>query len=102
MKAGPGPRNTRPYNYRIDRSMRPLKTLYRGFDRLEVAYQGALNPNDLEILEKARKEAERSHESFLAFIGPGQEALHIAETGLKGGYAFRGDTGPEGEVWFFK
>ena len=82
--------------------MRPLKTLHRGFDKLEMAIKGALLPDDLDILEAGRAEAEKSHHATLVEIGPGKVAMHVAESGMKGGYAFRCDTGPLGELWFFK
>ena len=82
--------------------MKPLKMLHRGFDKLEIAIKGALAPDDIEILEAARAKAEKSHSPALVSIGPGDVDMHIAESGLRGGYAFRGDTGPMGELWFFK
>ncbi len=82
--------------------MRPIETLHRGFDKLDIAIMGALSPNDIEILEAARVESEKSHHDTLVEIGPGRVAMHVAESGLRGGYAFRCDTGPLGELWFFK
>lgn len=91
-----GPRNTGAVR------MRTLKTLHRGFDKLDIAIKGALLPNDIETLEAARLEAEKNHHDTLVEIGPDSVAMHVAESGLKGGYAFRCDTGPIGELWFFK
>jgi hypothetical protein len=82
--------------------MKPIKTLHRGFDKLDIAIKGALSPNDIDKLELARVESERTHSYTLVKIGPGLVAMHVAESGLKGGYAFRGDTGPLGELWCFK
>ena len=82
--------------------MKPLKTLHRGFDKLDIAIKGALSPTDIELLEVARKESEKNHHDTLVEIGPGKVAMHVAESGLRGGYAFRCDTGPLGELWFFK
>ena len=82
--------------------MRPLRTLHKGFDGFDVAFQGALNPDDIDILERARKQAEIQHQPALVDLGPGKVAMHVAESGSKGGYAFRCDTGPLGETWFFK
>ncbi|MFT3674217.1 hypothetical protein [Aestuariivirga sp.] len=82
--------------------MRPERLLHRGFDRLEIAYKAALAPADIDILEAALAEAKARFQPVLVELGPGKVPMHIAEAGLKGGYAFRGDTGPEGELWAFK
>jgi hypothetical protein len=82
--------------------MNPIKVLHKGFDGLDVAFRGALRPKDIDVLEAARKEAERRFEPQLVEIGPKKIAMHVAESGARGGYAFRTDTGPLGATWFFK
>ena len=80
----------------------PLKVVHKGFDGLDVAFLGALRQEDLETLEAARERAEQNFQPALVEIGPGRVAMHIAESGAKGGYRYRGDTGPVGETWFIK
>ena len=80
----------------------PLKILHKGFDGLDVAFQGKVSASDLETLEWARERAESEYQPTLVEIGPGKVPMHIAASGARGGYAFRGDTGPLGETWFFK
>ena len=57
--------------------MRPLRTLHKGFDGFDVAFQGALNPDDIDILERARKQAEIQHQPALVDLGPGKVAMHV-------------------------
>lgn len=82
--------------------MTPFKTLHKGFDGLDMAIKGALRAPELELLEDAKKTTEKAYQPTLIKLGPGQVAMHVADTGAKGGYAFRCDTGPMGETWFFK
>jgi hypothetical protein len=61
--------------------MNPTKVLHKGFDGLDVAFRGALRPKDIEVLEAARKEAERRFEPQLVEIGPKKIAMHVADSG---------------------
>jgi hypothetical protein len=78
------------------------KLLYAGFDSVYVALQGAFPVETIESLKAARERAAEARESLLVRIGPEGEAMHLAESGLRGGFAFRGDTGPLGEMLAFK
>ena len=82
--------------------MQPLKVLYRGFDGLDVSFNAYLPPNELDELEIARKIAEKRMGAAAIRIGPNNFDIDIAETGARGGYKYRGDTGPLGATWFFK
>ncbi len=79
-----------------------IKQLYAGFDTIEVAFQGALPIEALEIFREAKQEAAKEQERQLVTIGPANVAGHLASHGLTGGYAFLFDTGPTGEIWTFK
>ena len=79
-----------------------MKLIYSGFDKLEISFQGALSPEALEVLRSAKEEAKKRQSQVLVQIGPGKVEMHVADHGLKGGYAFVTDTGPTGEKWTFK
>jgi hypothetical protein len=79
-----------------------MRRLYAGFDTIDVALQGAFPPETIEVLKVARDAAADSQEPVLVRIGPGQVAMHVHPSGLRGGYAVRADTGPLGEVLAFK
>jgi hypothetical protein len=77
-----------------------IECLYVGFDGLDVAFQGSLPEAALAMLEQARDEAQRQMHPALVRIG--ELEAHVAETGARGGYRYRFDTGEDGEVWFVK
>jgi len=79
--------------------MTALKPIYWNFDGLDVSFQGAIPPDMAEPLEKARLAAQANRSSeLLEWHG---EKMHVAESGARGGYAYRCDTGPIGATWFF-
>lgn len=77
-----------------------IEVLRHGVDTLDVAFQGALPSKVLARLRDARETA-RAERSDCRIEIEGVEG-HVGETGAKGGYAFRFDTGPEGEIWSIK
>jgi hypothetical protein len=77
-----------------------IECLYVGFDGLDVAFQGSLPEAALAMLERARDEAQREMRAVLVRIG--ELDAHVAETGARGGYRYRFDTGEDGETWFVK
>jgi hypothetical protein len=77
-----------------------IECLYIGFDGLDVSFQGCLPEATLTMLERARDQAQR--EMHLVLIRVGELETHIAETGARGGYRYRFDTGEDGEIWFVK
>ncbi len=79
-----------------------MKPLYAGVDTVDLALQGAFPPDTIDRLTEAREEAAARQEAVLVKVGPGEVAMHVAPSGLRGGYAFRTDTGPLGEVLAFK
>ena len=79
-----------------------IKLLRTGFDAMDVAFKGTLPRDTLEKLEEAREEAQKNQRPVLLHIGPAKIPVHVHEHGKKGGYRYRLDTGPEGEIWFIK
>lgn len=77
-----------------------MECLHFGFDGLDVAFRGALPLGALEKLALARDEAQAEMRPVLVEIG-GVRGL-VAETGARGGFRYRLDTGDDGEIWFFK
>ncbi len=77
-----------------------MEHLYHGFDGLDVAFQGRVPPTLLASLEGALEQARTNMKSVpLSFNGID---FMVAESGARGGYAFRCDTGPDGATWFLK
>ncbi len=77
-----------------------MEVLHRGFDGLDLSFQGHVSPEFCEALESAKAEAsEARRDALLQFNGM---KMHVGETGARGGYAFRASTGPFGATWFFK
>ncbi|CCA91119.1 hypothetical protein [Novosphingobium sp. PP1Y] len=74
--------------------------LYRGFDGLDVSFQGQISTKFAEALDNAKTQAGKSHQREpLEWNGI---LLAVFETGAKGGYAFSATTGEFGATWFFK
>lgn len=76
-----------------------LKPFYWNFDGLDVAFQGRIPQPLVEALDQAKQQAQEAKSSTL--VEWRGEPMHVAESGAKGGYAFRCDTGPVGSTWFF-
>lgn len=79
-----------------------FKLLHAGFDTIDVAFAGALSDASLRLLEAAREEAGKRLEPVFVNIGPGDVTVAVSGNGMRGGYAFCGDTGPLGAKWFIK
>ncbi|SDE64825.1 hypothetical protein [Rhodospira trueperi] len=77
-----------------------MHVLYSGFDGLDVCFKGHLPPDGLDTLEEAREAAQAKRAAQLVTVG--EIAMHVADSGARGGYKFRCDTGPLGATWFFK
>ncbi len=76
-----------------------LKPFYWNFDGLDVTFQGRIPQAMVERLEEAKAEAITAKAAVL--LEWQDEPMHVGESGAKGGYAFRCDTGPTGMTWFF-
>lgn len=77
-----------------------MEVVYREFDGLDVAFKGRIPPDLLSVLEEARDRAVKQMQPVI--VTHRGMPLEVAETGARGGYAFRCDTGPDGAIWFFK
>lgn len=77
-----------------------LKVLHMGMDGLDVAFQGALSPLSLLTLADAKERAQAEGEDQLVTLG--RFKGYVGRTGTSGGYAYRIDTGFDGEIWFIK
>jgi len=77
-----------------------LRVIRRGFDTLDVAFQGAVNPRTRAALAEAKERAAEAQRPVLLEIED-FEGL-VSPNGASGGYAFIWDTGPQGEIWTFK
>lgn len=79
------------------------KLLYKGFDKFDVAFRGALPIPVLNMLEAAKNEAVvTKQDSVLVTIKPGNVSMLVSSSGMRGGYAYSCSTGPTGANWFFK
>ena len=78
----------------------PLRILHTGFDKLDIAYCGALDDEALATLLEAKTIAQERQEKIRARIG-GEDVL--VESGAQhGGYRFAFTTGLTGERWAVK
>lgn len=71
-----------------------------GFDGLDVAIQAKTPAAFAKALDEAQAEARETKKDVSITYNGIQ--LEVAETGARGGYAYRVDTGITGETWFFK
>ena len=78
----------------------PLRTLHTSFDKLDIAYCGALNEEALATLREAKSIAQERQAKVRVRIGG--ESVLVEHGGQQGGYAFVFDTGPTGERWSVK
>ncbi len=76
-----------------------LKPFYWNFDGLDVAFQGRIPEPLVNALHDAKEQAQETQGP--ALVEWRGEPMHVAESGAKGGYAYRCDTGPVGATWFF-
>lgn len=77
-----------------------MEIIYQGFDGLDFAIRANIPQDFADRLDEAQLEAQKTREPALSDYR-GVE-MHVAESGARGGYAFRCDTGPDGATWFFK
>ncbi|MEO3430538.1 hypothetical protein AAFN88_16890 [Pelagibius sp. CAU 1746] len=77
-----------------------MELLYKGFDGLEIAFNAQISEAFDTALAEAKEAASKAMEPHLLYFN--DTPIHVAETGSRGGYAYRCDTGPDGATWFFK
>lgn len=76
-----------------------MQLLYRNVDGLDVSFQGSMPHDVLETLTEGKARAQQQRQEALVELGPKRIPVHVAESGMRGGYAFRFDTGPFGATW---
>lgn len=77
-----------------------METLYRGFDGLDVSFQGQISDQLCKALLIAKDKAQHFHKA--ALVEWNGLRMAVSESGARGGYAFAASTGPFGATWFFK
>lgn len=77
-----------------------MELIYNNFDALDVTFQGALPEKVLNQLAKAREQAQNEKREVYVELGFERMPVMVAETGARGGYRYRFDTGMDGEIWF--
>lgn len=73
--------------------------IYQNFDGLDVTFQGIVPEYILKQLEAARLEAETNRHPVTIKLGYAKIPVAVAESGMRGGYRYRFDTGLDGETW---
>ena len=76
-----------------------MEMIYNNFDKLEITFKGKLPEKILEQLKEAKQKAQEAKTDYFTEIGKTKMSVKVSETGAKGGYAYRFDTGKGGEVW---
>jgi hypothetical protein len=76
-----------------------MDLIYQNFDGLDVSFQGAVPEQILQELEMARQQAERNRSPVTVRLGNDETPVVVAESGMRGGYRYRFDTGLDGETW---
>ena len=74
--------------------------VHTGFDGLDLALKSTAPQELVAKLESAKAQACETHTEALVIHNGVQ--FRVSETGGKGGYAYRFDTGPDGAIWFVK
>lgn len=77
-----------------------MKLIYNNFDALDISFQGALPEKVLRQLALAREQAQSERREVFVELGNEKISVMVAETGARGGYRYRFDTGLDGEIWF--
>jgi len=82
------------------REIKTMQPIYANFDGLDVTFQCALPQDVLDTLKAAKYQAQEMKKEAIAKIGVNQAVVSVAETGSRGGFTYRIDTGFHGETWF--
>jgi hypothetical protein len=77
-----------------------MDVLHKGFDGLEVTFQGVASADFLEVCKVAKQQAQDEGRDAVAITWKGQ-TFQVARSAAKG-FAYRVSTGPDGEEWFFQ
>lgn len=76
-----------------------MKKIYQNFDGLDVTFQCAIPRHIIQALKTAQQEAKDTRKGVFITIGKSQTQIEVAENGMKGGFAYRFDTGVDGAIW---
>lgn len=76
-----------------------MELIYNNFDGLDVTFQGMVPDYILQELEMARQQAEKDRKPVTINLGEHEIPVAVAESGMRGGYRYRFDTGLDGEIW---
>lgn len=76
-----------------------MKKIYQNFDGLDVTFQCAITRHILRKLEAAQSKAIEQKRGVIITLGKSEIPVEVAHNGMKGGYAYRFDTGLDGAVW---
>lgn len=79
-----------------------MELLHNNFDGLDVSFQGAFPAYLLDQLETAKEQAQLENNEVVIEFSDYKTPISVGETGSKGGYRYRFDTGKDGETWFVK
>lgn len=74
--------------------------IHKGLDNLDLAYCLQLSKGVTEQFDNAKAQAAKQNNPIAVKIN--DVWFNFAPTGAAGGYAYRMDTGPLGEIWCFK
>lgn len=77
-----------------------MEPIYSNFDGLDVSFQCALPEHILNTLAEAKKQAQDIKNDAVAKVGKNDTVVLVGETGCRGGFTYRFDTGFHGETWF--
>lgn len=78
-----------------------MEVVHRGFDNLDVSYEAQTPKKLADTLEEAKNWCNAHGEQY-AIVKFGEKQIKIFAHGISGGYSYVVDTGPMGELWFFK
>lgn len=77
-----------------------MKAIYSNFDGLDVSFQCAIPEHILNTFAEAKKQAQEIKNDAVAKVGDNGTVVLVGETGCRGGFTYRFDTGFHGETWF--
>lgn len=77
-----------------------MEPIYSNFDGLDVSFQCAVPEHILQTLAEAKQQAQEARNDAVAKIGDNEAVILVGETGSRGGFTYRFDTGFHGETWF--
>lgn len=77
-----------------------MEIVYSNFDGLDLSFQCVVPERILARFRHAKEQAQKEKQDCALRLDGHNKPVMVAETGSRGGYAFRFDTGIDGETWF--